>query len=127
MAEQEASLRQSFKLFRDVGGTGKLTIKEFIDVLTMPPHGNENTAMLNDDDVKELVGEFDTNGDGELDIDEVRPAVSPLKLVRSQAAPCPPLPCVFIQFLATMKLVTLETETRVPPIVVRAQCLVREP
>jgi len=57
-------LRDSFAVF-DVDGSGKLSVDEFEKVLTAA-----GDSSLPAEDVAELIGLFDTNGDGEIDLEE---------------------------------------------------------
>ena len=97
-------MKHSFAVF-DTDGSGKLSIEEFKGILMR----NTQTSKLSDDDAKAIIEEFDKNGDSELDISEVRPAVSPLcSSCGAQQPPCPYcllLSCLCVQFLEAMKAI----------------------
>lgn len=59
----KAELKQAFRTF-DIDGSGTLTAEEFLNVLT------RGESEFTEEDAMDLINEFDTNGDGELDMDE---------------------------------------------------------
>lgn len=65
----EARMRKAFAVF-DVDGDGSLTVDELKAVLL------RGDSVLTEQDVEDLVKEFDANGNGVLEFDEVMRAVS---------------------------------------------------
>ena len=59
------SLEEAFRVF-DKDGSGSLSVAELQAVLTRPGGG----AALSEDEVQEIIAEFDTNHDGELQFEE---------------------------------------------------------
>ena len=64
----EECIRDAFAVF-DSDGSGALSAEELRAVLTRPGTG----LQLSEADAAEILADFDTNGDGELQIDEFRP------------------------------------------------------
>ena len=64
--KKEKELRAAFDVF-DTDGSGALSSAELKAVLSRPGGG----APLSDDAIQEIIDEFDVNGDGELQFDEV--------------------------------------------------------
>ena len=65
MSPSKEALAAAFRKF-DTDGSGKLGAKEIVDILTRPGTG----ATLSESDAQEIVNAFDTNADGELDLEE---------------------------------------------------------
>ena len=67
-AETKAKMKRSFKLF-DKDGNGKIDNAELKALLSRM--GNQDTRILSDEDIQELINDFDEDADGKLDIDEL--------------------------------------------------------
>ena len=63
--DSEEEILEAFKVF-DKDGNGTLSASELVEILTRPNCG----AQITVEEAKELVLEFDFNGDGELDVEE---------------------------------------------------------
>lgn len=66
--EMTKKLRRAFKIF-DKNGDGKIDKGELKALLSRM--GNQDTRSLSDADVQELINDFDDNGDGVLEINEI--------------------------------------------------------
>jgi Ca2+-binding EF-hand superfamily protein len=69
---REQRIREAFALF-DLDGNGSISREELREVLTRQGGG----APLSQQDAQEIIEEFDENGDGELQIEEVCDACLP--------------------------------------------------
>lgn len=65
----ESRIRNAFALF-DKDGSGALSVEELRSVLTRPGSGG---PTLTDADVASIIADFDTNGDGEISLEEFAP------------------------------------------------------
>jgi len=87
----EARMRKAFAVF-DVDGDGSLTVDELKAVLL------RGDSVLTEQDVEDLVKEFDANGNGVLEFDEVMRAVSNPMRAHSRRSPATavsaPYPCL---------------------------------
>ena len=68
-AAKEKRIKDAFNAF-DSDGSGALSVDELHAVLT---RDTGSTQQLSEADVREIIADFDTNGDGEISLEEFAP------------------------------------------------------
>jgi len=86
--KNESNIREAFSVF-DTDGTGTLSAEELCSILTQPTEGNRPFTQ---EEANALIRKFDTNGDGELQLEEFVQAfatVMPLAAGTTDSNPIP--------------------------------------